>query len=262
MEPFLKWAGGKRWLVAQREFHAPLFSGRYIEPFLGGGAVFFKLLPKNAILSDLNPDLINAYKVVRDFPEELIFELNRHQESHSKSYYYDVRASRPDSAVSLAAKFIYLNKTCWNGLYRVNLRGEFNVPIGTKSNIVGSDNYFELSDALRESVIVCEDFESILSKSEAGDFIFLDPPYTVKHNSNGFVKYNELLFSWNDQERLKVAVDAAAERGAFFLMTNADHASIKELYIDYSREAMTRSSVISGLSHGRGKYNELIIKNW
>lgn len=262
-EPFLKWAGGKRWFINRSDFVVPNFNGMYFEPFLGGGALFFKMLPSRSFISDMNGDLINAYTVIRDFPGQLVEELAYHHARHGKDYYYSVRSARPGSAVSSAARFIYLNRTCWNGLYRVNLKGEFNVPVGTKKNVIyDGDDFFGMSSALQGATILACDFESALRLAGQDDFLFIDPPYTVKHNNNGFVKYNEGIFSWEDQERLKLAVDGAVERGAKVLITNADHESIHELYAGYERVSVSRASVISGAPKGRGFYSEVIIKSW
>lgn len=261
--PFLKWAGGKRWFVRHRDTFIPEFKGRYIEPFLGGGAVFFSLKPKKAIISDANPELIDAYIAVRDEPVKLEAELRRHHELHCKDYYYYIRSIRPETLVDRAARFIYLNRTCWNGLYRVNLKGEFNVPIGTKQNVIYEDESFlDISRTLKKAKIYSSDFEETIRLAKEGDFVFVDPPYTVKHNHNGFIKYNESIFSWADQERLKVCVDSAVSRGALVLVTNANHDSICELYSEYNKSPLQRASVISGSSKYRGVYSELIIKCW
>jgi DNA adenine methylase len=163
-----------------------------------------------------------------------------------------------------AARFIYLNRTCWNGLYRVNKKGEFNVPIGTKSSVILEGDDFELvSKALKSATITTCDFETTIDKAGRGDFIFIDPPYTVKHNLNGFIKYNENIFSWQDQVRLKKSISDAVEKGAFVLVTNANHKSIKELYKGSGEMiALNRASVIAGKSEARGTYSELAIKSW
>jgi len=266
MEPFLKWAGGKRWLISRANDFLPELNstGRYIEPFLGGGSIFFHIEPETAILSDINEDLINAYQVVRDNWKQLYSVLKRYHRLHNESFYYQIRASRPRVALQKAARFIYLNRTCWNGLYRVNKKGEFNVPIGTKSTVIFEDDDFEqLSIALQSATIRSCDFEITINGAEAGDFIFVDPPYTVKHNLNGFVKYNETIFSWQDQVRLKNAVTRAIDRGAQVLVTNAHHKSIEELYKGFgTMHLLNRASVIAGSPEARGIYSELAIKSW
>lgn len=260
--PFLKWAGGKRWLI---EKHAHLLNveyDRYIEPFLGSGAVFFSLTPKNAILSDSNERLIETYKAIQLNWEKVQERLTIHHKKHSKEYYYSVRKKILKTPETRAAQFIYLNRTCWNGLYRVNQLGEFNVPIGTKINaILPTDNFKKISEVLKNTTLLSEDFEKIINLAQKGDFLFIDPPYTVKHNQNGFINYNEKIFSWNDQIRLRDSIQKAIKRGAKALITNACHESIRKLY-DQTGEIITlnRSSVIAGKSIARGKYEEIVIK--
>jgi DNA adenine methylase len=260
--PFLKWAGGKRWLVDQHKDLINVKFDRFVEPFLGSGAVFFQLKPYKSILSDKNESLINTYIVMRDDWKNLLEHLEHHQKCHSKEYYYKTRGKTYDSKVERAAQFIYLNRTCWNGLYRVNLKGKFNVPIGTKNNVLlESDNFEEISNLLKNAKISSSDFEEILDQTSSGDFVFVDPPYTVKHNNNGFIKYNENLFSWDDQVRLRNSVERSIDRGAKVLVTNASHESIRNLYEGLGKTiTLSRKSVISGKSSGRGKYEETIIK--
>ena len=188
--------------------------------------------------------------------------LNIHSRLHSKEYYYSVRASLPQSIYQRAARFIYLNRTCWNGLYRVNRVGNFNVPIGTKNNVLlDTDDFERIARILQTATIMNSDFETIIDSAQEGDFIFADPPYTVKHNNNGFVKYNEDMFKWEDQIRLHDAIVRATNRNVKILVTNANHASIIELYSDFKKMVISRASVIAASSNNRGKYEELIIKN-
>ncbi|AXY41071.1 Dam family site-specific DNA-(adenine-N6)-methyltransferase [Halomonas sp. JS92-SW72] len=262
--PFLKWAGGKRWLVRDHPDIFPKEFNTYIEPFLGSGSVFFHLKPENALLADVNKELITTYKALRNRNRKVEALLRTYHESHSEEFYYHMREQSPEKQEEIAARFIYLNRTCWNGLYRVNLTGKFNVPKGTKNKVIlDTDNFKKTAMLLRQSVIAHSDFETIVDAAQEDDFVFIDPPYTVKHNLNGFVKYNEKLFSWDDQIRLKLAVDRAVNRGAKVLITNAHHESIAELYsnyVDYS--TLSRNSVLSGKKEFRGKYEELVIKCW
>jgi DNA adenine methylase len=262
--PFLKWAGGKRWFAERCMHLVPETFERYIEPFLGSGAMFFALRPKQAILSDLNTDLINCYRAVRDAPMAISDMLTAHHANHSEDHYYKVRADKPDEPVMRAAWFLYLNRTCWNGLYRVNRKNEFNVPIGTKSAVVlHSDDFVASSRILRRAELENRDFEQTLALAGAGDFVFVDPPYTVKHNLNGFVKYNDKIFSWADQVRLRDAVVEAARRGASVLVTNANHASIREIYDGVGcMEVARRASVLAANSKHRVQTDELVIRTW
>lgn len=259
-EPFLKWAGGKRWLVASGLFPTPDKYSRFIEPFVGGGAIFFHLSPKAAVISDLNEDLIELYKTMRDSPEELHAEMACHQSAHSDNYYYKTRNDVPETPLARAARFLYLNRTCWNGLYRVNLAGRFNVPRGTKDTVLfEGENFLTFSQALKGADIRCSDFEEIIDEAEKGDFLFVDPPYTVKHNVNGFLKYNEKIFRWEDQIRLKNSIDRATKRGAYVVMTNADHQSVRDLYADVLDYAsIERHSVLAGAASRRGLTTEAL----
>lgn len=262
--PFLKWAGGKRWLASAHSALLPNSYKRYYEVFLGSGAVFFSMRPRQATLSDINEELIECYSVIRDEWQNVIERLHYHHHHHSHHHYYKVRESKPRLSANRAARFIYLNRTCWNGLYRVNLKGEFNVPVGSKTNVLlGSENFEELSALLNKAELLAADFEDVIEKARSGDFIFADPPYTVKHNLNGFVKYNEKIFRWEDQIRLRDSLVQAKERGCLVLLTNANHPSIVELYEnDFQLTTLSRSSVIAADSRNRGMYEELIVKNY
>jgi DNA adenine methylase len=261
LKPFLKWAGGKRWLLESGQFELPRVRKRYIEPFLGGGAIFFALQPQHADLSDANQRLIELYVVIRDRAVEFEQVLRLHAESHSKQYYYDVRSAHFTDVVCRAAQFLYLNRTCWNGLYRENLHGKFNVPIGTKNSVIfESDDFQSWAKALSSANLTCRDFEDAIEGADGGDFIFADPPYTVRHNMNGFVKYNQKIFAWRDQVRLRDALVRASERGASFALTNANHESVRELYRGVGRHACVgRHSVLSGRAVHRAYSTELLI---
>ncbi|TJV25043.1 MAG: Dam family site-specific DNA-(adenine-N6)-methyltransferase [Mesorhizobium sp.] len=264
LSPFLKWAGGKRWF-AERWLHLiPKQFERYIEPFVGSGAMYFSLLPESAILSDLNADLINAYCAVRDDPASIQQLLQFHDDNHSKDHYYLTRAAKPEDTIKRAGRLIYLNRTCWNGLYRVNRRNEFNVPIGTKTRVVlPTDNFPSVSAALRNAQLLVQDFEATIDLAGDGDFVFVDPPYTVKHNFNGFVKYNDHIFSWADQVRLRDAVARASDRGAMLLVTNANHQSIREIYQEIGEcIVLKRASILAASSTHRSQVEELAIRTW
>ena len=261
LKPFLKWAGGKRWLIERTDFNLPDFSGKYIEPFLGGGAVYFSALPNAAIISDVNPRLVETYQAIRDDWSAVVNLLAVHHEKHKKEYYYSQRDEVYCTVYERAAQFLYLNRTCWNGLYRENLKGKFNVPIGTKSTVLfENDNFEGISNALQSADIYCCDFEITIERAIAGDLIFVDPPYTTAHNMNGFVKYNQKIFSWADQVRLRDALIRAVDRGCAVISTNAWHESILDLYESYaSIQEIPRASVISGTASGRKITSESLI---
>lgn len=261
IKPFLKWAGGKRWLASLIQEMIPDIEGRYIEPFVGSGAIYFALTPRRALLSDVNESLVEAFRCVRDYPDEVESLLVAHDSRHSQSHYYVTRAIEYARRVERAAQFIYLNRTCWNGLYRVNKLGQFNVPIGTKTSArLASDDWPGLSVILSGAQLRCQDFESTIDSAVKGDLVFADPPYTVKHNLNGFIKYNESLFSWDDQVRLRDSLVRAKQRGVKIIVTNADHESVRKLYADdFNLKTLERFSVLSGDPAYRGKFNEILI---
>lgn len=260
--PLLKWAGGKRWLVQSDNEFIPASFNRYFEPFIGSGAVFFSMLATNAILADINPDLTNLYLALKDDWGKVESALKVHSKNHSDEYYYKIRASRPRTSHTRGARLLYLNRTCWNGLYRVNLKGEFNVPRGTKNSVIlDTDDFESVARHLEDCKILCQDFEKTISTASKNDFIFIDPPYTVKHNFNGFVKYNEKIFSWDDQIRLRDAILEAADKGVKITMTNADCSSIHDLYGNSCKmEKLERASVIAGSSRHRGATTEIIMR--
>lgn len=259
--PPFTWAGGKRWLIQNYPKLIPDFSGKYIEPFAGGAAVFFHLSPRSALLADTNRDLINAYEALRNCWEEVLKTLIVHDRRHSDEYYYSVRASRPRTPANRAARFIYLNRTCFNGLYRVNQKGQFNVPKGTKDSVLRTtDDFARVSHILRNTELVVSDFESVIDAANSSDLVFVDPPYTVAHRFNGFVKYNEILFSWDDQLRLAACLRRASARKVKVISTNADHQSLYRLYQgDFKVQRLARNSLISASSNNRKPITELLI---
>lgn len=260
--PFLKWAGGKRWFVQKYDHVLPKEYERYIEPFLGGGSVFFHLKPKKAVLGDCNKDLIDAYKGIKKNHIRIKEILSEHHALHCDDYYYKIRASKPDDLIERAAQFIYLNRTCFNGIYRVNRFGEFNVPKGSKNNVLfETDDFQVLSRLLHRASLKACDFEKLIDQAGEGDLVFADPPYTVRHNLNGFIKYNEKLFSWGDQIRLAAALTRARKRGAQIICTNANHESVRELYSSsvFDLDVVSRYSSISAKTSSRNQYEELVI---
>lgn len=223
--------------------------------------MYFHIQPKHALIGDINTKLIDTYLAIKDNWSLVYRYLREHHNNHSVNYYYSIRSKTMRSIYSQAAQFIYLNRTCWNGLYRVNLSGNFNVPIGTKHDVIYDDDCFScISDLLKNAIIYRSDFEELIDLSERDDFLFIDPPYTVKHNNNGFIKYNEKLFSWGDQERLYYALVRARQRGAHILATNAYHRCLTSLYRDkFDLLKTSRRSAISSKVSRRANFEELII---
>ncbi|OYU01782.1 MAG: DNA methyltransferase [Sphingomonadaceae bacterium PASS1] len=260
MKPFIKWAGGKRWLLENQNIKFPAFQGRYIEPFLGGGAVFFHVAPQEAILADMNSKLILTYQAIKSDWQSVELLLKLYQNKHSKDFYYQERKRTPLEPLEQAAQFIYLNRTCFNGLYRENLNGQFNVPIGTNQKVLRRDDDFAgVSRMLQSAELRVSDFSDTILEARAGDLVFVDPPYTVMRDNGGFLKYNQKVFSWQDQERLKIDIVAALNRGSRVVMTNADHDSIRELYAELgSPSILYRNSLMASSISFRGQYSELL----
>lgn len=260
---FLRWAGGKKWLVKNHSSIFPNRYNRYIEPFLGGGSVYFYLEPEEAILSDLNNELITTFTALRDNWRELQSLLKAHSRKHSKDYYYHMRDGyRPRKPLTIAARFLYLNRTCFNGIYRVNSKNIFNVPIGTLRSVLQSTDRFDYrSEILQGTELHCRDFEETIDQAVKDDFLFCDPPYTVRHNNNGFISYNERLFTWEDQVRLFNALIRAKNRDVKIMMTNANHKSIYDMYLDagFNISVVTRYSAIAGNPVNRDQYQEIIV---
>lgn len=260
--PFLKWAGGKRWLFKSHRALFPIAINRLVDPFIGGGSSFFCLRPKSALLSDLNTDLIDLYSAVRNQPKTIARLLVRYHHAHCAKFYYTTRAAKPLDPIKRAAWLLYLNRTCWNGLFRVNLRGEFNVPIGTKTKVFSSISELEsAARLLRKAELVNSDFEATIDRAMRGDIVFADPPYFEKNRNIRFLKYNSNVFAWPDQIRLRDALVRAKHRGAFCFVTNANHKSLVNLYEDCGRiHYLTRHSVVSGSNTGRGKDKEILVE--
>lgn len=260
--PFLRWAGGKSWLTDfVLNLTQNLEINRYYEPFLGGGAVFFALKPQKATLSDANADLISTYITLREKPEKVISVLKTFQ--NESECYYRVRSDIRNDDVYMCARFIFLNQTSYNGLYRVNAMGQYNVPFGRrKTDFTKEERLRRASQLLQGVNLRCCDFSISEQGIQAGDLVFLDPPYTVSHNQNGFIKYNQHLFSLDDQYRLKGFIDHIKEQDAYYILTNAAHDTIREIFDDgdvmYTRN---RHSTIGGNQAQRGHVNEFVFTN-
>ncbi len=263
-DPYLRWAGGKRWLVNRWSSIFPEISfNNYHEPFLGGGSVFMRLAShKKAFLSDLNPDLIETFQVLKSTPSKIIAVLETFE--NTEKHYYQIRATQFANSYERAARFIYLNQTSFNGIYRVNLNGKYNVPYGHRSKaFLDKKNLLSVSKALRNARLSNCDFADTLDNINVGDFVFLDPPYTISHNKNGFIKYNEKLFSLNDQIRLRQFIDELEKRQVLYILTNAFHPKIEELFKSPRNTATTasRSNLIGGKKAQRGATTEYIFSN-
>jgi DNA adenine methylase len=263
VDPFMKWAGGKRWLFKRHRHLFPEKISRLIDPFIGGGASFFLLQPGSALLGDVNSDLIEIYECVRNYPRELARHLAVYQKNHGPKLYYAVRAQRPKRKIERAARLLYLNRTCWNGLFRVNLKGEFNVPMGTKTKILSSiDELVEASRALACATFYSSDFSLLIRKAGRGDVVFADPPYFDTHKKHDrFLKYNQDIFSWDDQIRLSSELLAARKRGATCFVTNSNNRALIDIYRDHGViRVLRRHSVLAADSWARKKNGEILVE--
>lgn len=260
--PIVKWAGGKQWLAVAAQLLAPSRFGTYYEPFLGSGAFFFGLEPSRSVLSDKNAELITTYKAVRSDPEGVIRLLRRYP--YNSDFYYNLRAKTPHSRRDLAARFLYLNHTCWNGLYRVNGKGIFNTPFGkyTRPMICDSARIRSAAKLFRRARLQVGDSEEIAGTVQPGDFVYFDPPYITGHQNNGFVMYNSKLFSWPDQKRLAELSISLAEKGVYVLVSNADHPSVTQLYRGFYQYQISRSSLIAANPASRGTITEALLSNY
>jgi DNA adenine methylase len=274
-QPFLKWAGGKGQLLDQYEPYFPQTPMRaYYEPFVGSGAVFFRLRERGLFetyhLSDLNTELLTCYGVVRDNVEDLITRLREHQAHHSRDYFYAIRSRDRDpswadaSPVERAARLIYLNKTCYNGLWRVNQQGFFNVPMGryAKPDIANVDRLRAASHALQGVELVASGFETVTEKASSGDFVYFDPPYHPLSRTASFTSYARDDFGEDDQRRLARVFAALDGRGCRVMLSNSDTPFVRELYRDYRIETVTARRAINSAKGKRGAITEVVVVNY
>lgn len=264
MTPFLRWAGGKRWLINEvNELIEGYNFKNYYEPFLGSASIFFNINASfnKVFLNDLNKDLIETYQEVKNNVNEVIKFLK--QLPNNETFYYDFRKKHFKNKSKKAAQFIYLNHTSYNGIYRVNRNGEYNVPYGyIKNYVVDEKSLNECSQKLKNANLSSGDFYRLIDLIQEGDLIFLDPPYTVSHNNNGFIEYNKNLFSLEDQIRLSDFIDKIKEKKAYYILTNAAHKKIDEIFEkgDY-KYVLNRSSTIGGRNAKRGQIEEYLFTN-
>jgi DNA adenine methylase len=258
LSPLVKWAGGKRRLVSKILEVAPSKFATYYEPFLGGGAVFFSILPKRAVLGDANRELVGMYLQIRDCPDQVIRFLSRLR--NTEQDYYRIRSMRAKTKASQAARLVYLCTLSFNGIYRQNLDGEFNVPYGNKDHLNPCDkeSITEISRSLKGRTLVEGDFEDTVGRAKRGDFVYFDPPYTVAHGNNGFVKYNAHIFSWDDQMRLARVASRLKRTGCNVVVSNADHPSIRKLYSDFNVRIIKRHSVMAASTEFRRPVRECL----
>lgn len=272
-KPFVKWAGGKRQILDKLIKYVPEDFNTYYEPFVGGGALFFELSPKNAVINDSNEELINVFRCIKDEEKltKMCNELNHHEANHSEEYYYKIRNIDRDknkfnrlSDYKRAARTIYLNKTCFNGLYRVNSKGEFNVPFGKKLKV----NTYEGQNIgiihaylnFNNIKILSIDFEEAVKDAKEGDFIYFDPPYDS--DTSTFNSYTEDGFSKDEQIRLSNVFKNLSDRGCYVMLSNHNTVLINELYKDFYIHKITAKRNINSNGKKRGKVEEVIITNY
>ncbi len=266
--PIVKWVGGKRQLMFELLKNMPKTYNRYFEPFIGGGALFFELRPQYGYISDLNEELINLYTVVRDDVYELIDNLNKHE--ISKEYFMAIRnidrtkEYQNWSDVKKASRFIYLNRTCFNGMYRVNSQGQFNVPFGNYKNprIVDEENLINCSKLFKNTEICCADFSEILNKVQKGDFVYFDPPYVPLNETSSFTSYTKDGFDLDMQFKLREVCDELDSKGVMFMLSNSDTKLVNELYSNYEIKKVFASRAINANGNGRGKITEILVRNY
>lgn len=272
VSPFLKWVGGKRQLIPAIMKHLPkrFSTMNYCEPFIGGGALFFSLQPRNAIINDYNQELINVYRVIKDNIDELICDLEKHK--NEPDYFYELRAKDRNplfnnlSNVEKASRIIYLNKTCYNGLYRVNNAGEFNTPFGRykQPNIVNelvlrAVNKFLNSNNIE---ILNQDYETVLNMANRNTFVYLDPPYHPISASSNFTGYVQGGWNEEDQIRLRNVCDSLTQRGISFLLSNSSADFIRDIYSEYTIHVVKATRSINSDAEKRGSIDELLIRNY
>lgn len=267
LKPFVKWAGGKRQLIQLLRANLPRDYNNYYEPFIGGGALLFALQPKQGVISDINPELINAYRTIRDNVEDLITSLKLHK--NEEEYFYKVRSLNVAqlSEIERASRFIFMNKTCFNGLYRENSKGEFNAPFGRYKNpdIVQAENLRGISNYLRNTKIEIfnQGYELTIKKAKKGDFIYFDPPYYPLSDTANFTKYSKTDFTPDNQRQLASVFKKLADKGCLVMLSNSNTEFIKELYKDFNITEVEATRFINCKADKRGKgLVEVLIKNY
>jgi len=274
-KPFVKWVGGKRQLMQELENNFPKKFGTYHEPFLGGGAVMFNLLTKDPLLScnvsDFNSDLILAYVTIRDNLEKLIESLENHSKNYHKDsveYYYHIRKQEPRQQIEKVSRLLFLNKTCFNGLYRVNKKGQFNVPLGryTNPNIINKENLTAVSKILQSEKIKisCRDFEAVLDDAKKDDLVYFDPPYQPVSSTANFTSYTHRDFTEDDLERLADLGDQLNSKGCNVLLSNSNSKTVKDFFSKkhWKISSIDANRAINSNAQKRTGHKEIIIKNY
>jgi len=274
VHPFVKWAGGKTQLLEVINSHMPKSFNKYYEPFVGGGALLFKIQPDSFSINDMNGELIAVYNCFQDEESfnKLKEELMIHESNHSEEYYYKIREMDKDEhfnelpAYIRAARMVYLNKACFNGLYRVNSKGYFNVPSGKKKtvNCFDRDNFenLRLFFKTKKSVITNQDFEKAVKNAKAGDFVYFDPPYDTWEDKDSFTSYDKNAFGKDEQKRLANVYKKLSDKGVYAMLSNHNTEFIRELYKDFHINVVPAKRMINSKADGRGEVEEVLITNY
>lgn len=261
IKPFLKWAGGKSQLISELSKYTPLYFNKYIEPFIGGGAFFFYLNPLKSVISDSNEELIITYKAVQNHVDDLIKVLETYK--NDEAFFYKIRETDPNnlSNIERASRLIFLNKTCFNGLYRVNKKGQFNVPYGKRNgDFLNKESLLNASEFLQNTVIQLSDYTNTLKNhAEKNDFIFLDPPYYPVGKYSDFKRYTKEFFYHEDHIQLKNEFDRLVQLGCHVILTNSDHPFILDLYKDYQIKIIDTKRLISSNPETRNGKDIIVI---
>ena len=274
-KPFVKWAGGKRQLIPILNENLPKSFGTYFEPFLGGGALLFHILTERngqrCSISDLNSDLVLAYTTIRNKIDGLVSSLKNHEKNYqkdSKAYYYSIRESNPRSEIEKTSRLLFLNRTCFNGLYRVNSKGKFNVPLGryTNPNIVNEENLRSVSEILQSSKVSirCRDFEAVLRDAKKGDLVYFDPPYQPVSDTANFTSYTNKDFTIDDLERLGELCNKLDSKGCSVLLSNSNSKQVADIFSSkpWKVSKIQANRSINSNSKKRTGHYELLIKNY
>ncbi|HEM4767552.1 TPA: DNA adenine methylase [Streptococcus suis] len=272
LQPFTKWTGGKRQLLPVIKSLMPDNYNSYFEPFIGGGAVFFELIPKKAIINDFNSELINCYRQIKDNPQKLIELLVEHQKNNSKDYYLELRSVDRDDRIHAmtdterAARIMYMLRVNFNGLYRVNSKNQFNVPYGRYKNpkIVDSELILSISQYLNKNniEILTGDFEKAVEDVGAGDFVYFDPPYIPLSETSAFTSYTHEGFSYEDQVRLRDVFRKLDKKGAYVMLSNSSSPLVEELYKGFNIHKVEAIRTNGAKASSRGKISEIIVTNY
>lgn len=272
LKPFTKWTGGKRKLLPILKENLPPKYNRYFEPFIGGGALFFEMAPKNAVINDFNSELINAYIQIKDDPDMLLKLLKEHKQKNSKEYYLEVRSFDRDDRINRmtdverAARILYMLRVDFNGLYRVNSKNQFNVPYGKYKNpkIVDENTIYEISRYLNKNQIsiLNVDFEEAVKEVSMGDFVYFDPPYIPLTETSSFTSYTHEGFSFEDQVRLRDLVVELDKRGAYVMLSNSSSPLSYELYKEFNLHEVSAVRTNGASTSSRGKIKELLVTNY